>query len=146
MLFWVSCFPLLCYWCTDSLDIFKYILLILYTHTGNLTTQVTIMQSQAPTNGGGLRGYGSHKSNGKTQLFGQHNKQPSKENLLQKHQGPSSPLLGITEETQVNQESRNGTTEHDVMVSSNIVAKVIVSIISKILNLFSSNKFEKHLV
>lgn len=85
----------------------------------NLTTQVTIMQSQAPTNGGGLRGYGSHKSNGKTQLFGQHNKQPSKENLLQKHQGPSSPLLGITEETQVNQESRNGTTEHDVMVHHN---------------------------
>ena len=79
------------------------------------------MQSQAPTNGGGLRGYGSHKSNGKSQLFGQHNKQPSKENLLQKHQGPSSPLLGITEETPVIPESRNDTNEHDVMVSFNIL-------------------------
>ena len=101
------------------------ILLILCTYTGNLTTQVTIMQSQAPTNGGGLRGYGSHKSNGnligKPQLFSQHNKQPSKENLLQKHQGPSSPLLGITEETPVIPESRNDTNEHDVMVSFNIL-------------------------
>ena len=83
------------------------------------------MQSQAPTNGGGLRGYGSHKSNGnligKPQLFGQHNKQPSKENLLQKHQGPSSPLLGIAEETPVIPESRNDTNEHDVMVSFNIL-------------------------
>jgi hypothetical protein len=74
------------------------------------------MQSQAPTNGGGLRGYGSHTSNGKLQLFGQHNKQPSKEYLLQKHQGPNSPLLGITEETPVIPGSRIDTNEHDVMV------------------------------
>ena len=87
------------------------------------------MQSQAPTNGGGLRGYGSHKSNGKPQLFGQHNKQPSKENLLKKHQGPNSPLLGITEETPVMPESRNDTNEHDVMVSFNIFTIIIVYVI-----------------